>query len=355
MNNNHQERIYNNYSEDDNDDVDSCQSDIEPSKIVFRDYTITASSADRDWENRTDETPYAFNVRLGGAGLENNYLMVRNDLKNVVAIGADKLILSNRQITANYSNVSIDVSDYPYLLLSVENINDNLFGTNKYLDNALGIMTPLNLLTKSFSECNYIELKNTTGKSKEYYQAPIGKLSKLNISIKTPFGENPHELNDVLSVKSITYLPEVASNLASEYLVVQTTDYFYPEQHKVGDIIKFGSYVYRDTGVYSEAFNFNTFINQDKGHRVIAVSTSDSTKYLYNRLYIPTPNSASVTSGDVTAVSWFSDLKTKSMGNLSTASSVTDSGKLLNYSLQSHVIFKIRVADKTTGFVANLL
>jgi len=345
-------RLYNTFEYD----TDASENSIREPQYYIKDHIIVVSSADRDWINRTDENVWNFNVRLGGKGVNNQYSMVQNDMHNVISVGIDKLIMTNRALNITYSNTVADMSTYPYLLVGVENIAGNLNGTNKTIDNAIGIMTHNNgILTKSDSECNFIEFGNTSALAKEFYNQPIAKLSGLNITINNPLGSVPSPIDDVLNIKSITYLPAVASNLATEYLVVQSVDYFHPEQYKVGDIIKFGDYVYRDTGVYAECSDFNTFINRDNGHRVIAVSTSDSTKTLWNRLYIPTPNSASVSTGNVSAETWFDDLKTKSMDDITTASSVTDSGKLLNYSMQTHMVYKVRSKQKMESFLEDLV
>ena len=341
--------VYNNY----NDETDGSASDTDFSESeeetrIIKDVVLVCSSADRDWINRTDETPYNYTVRLGGSGLANNYLMVQNNFNNVISIGVDKLMINNRKLNVSYSNLAVDISEYPYLLVSSEDITENIHGTNKLLDKALGIMN----IDETGS--NYITLSNISGKAKEYYNTPISTLSKMKISITDPLGGSPNTIDDVLDIKSITYLDATTSNLSTEYLMVQTNDYFHSEQYKRGDILKFGDYVYRDTGTYAESDELNTFITRDNGHRLISIGTSDTSKHLSNRIYIPTPNIASVSTGNVDATTWFDDLKTKSMGNISTASSVTDTGKVLNYSLQTHVMFKMRIEERKNEILANL-
>lgn len=309
-------------------------------------HSITVSSLDRDWYNRTDETPYSFNIKLG-SGLENSFSYINIEPKNVISIGVDKLLINNTKIGINYSNASVDMTQYPYLLVSLDNIDHITYGSNKNLDNAIGVMSPQIPLTTSSNTTNYVEFKNILGKTKEMYDNPMASLSRLDISIKTPLGANPNNINDVLNIKCITYQEATNDDLSTEYLVVQTSDYFYEEQYKSGDVIKFQNYLYRDTGTYFEATNFNNFINRETGHRIITTSTSDSDKFLKNRIYITTPNEASITTGNVVATIWFNDLKDKSLGNLTTANVVNDtSGKLINCNHQSHLTFKIGSREK---------
>lgn len=334
----------------------SLDSDMEPDmdqmeKIVIRDINITVSSLDRNWYNRTDETPYKFNVKLGG-GVQDQYLVSSYEPKNVVSVGVDKMIVSNRNIDISYSNVAAEFTRYPYLLLNVENIDYTTYGTNTKLEKSLGLMTPLITLPKSLAESNHVEFKNTLGSSKQYYHNPLASLPKLDISVTTPLGDNPNNINDVLEIKSIFYQTTDVSNTSAEYLVIQTNTWFFPKQYQTGDIVKFDNYVYRDTSLYAEAYSFNTFINRNIGHQIIGYSTSDVSKLLKDRIHICTPSSVSTTTGDNVEYSWYTNLKTKSMGS----TPIDDtSGKLINTNLQTQMIFKIKVMDKETNFMQGII
>ncbi len=215
---------------------------------------------------------------------------------------------------------------------------------------------PLTPLPKSLSETNFIEFKNTLGKAKEFLHNPLASLPKLDITINTPLGDNPNNLIDVLNIKSITYQEQTSSNVATEYLMVQTTTFFPIEQYKIGDTIKFQNYVYRDTGTYNEATDFNNFINRDAGHKIIVVKSNDSDKLLKNRIYFSAPNEISTVTGNVAETSWYTSLKSKSLGDISLANSVTDtSGKLINCNLQTHAIFKVKIMDKESNFMKQLI
>lgn len=333
--------------------VSSVESDVNNmEKIVIRDINVFVSSLDRDWYNRTDETPYKFNVKLGGNGVQDRYLVTSYEPKNVVSVGVDKMIVSNRNTTINYSNASAEFTRYPYLMLNVDNIDYTTYGTNTKIEKALGLMTPLIPMTKVYPQSNHLEFKNTLGSAKQYYHNPLASLPKLDISITTPLGDNPNNINDVLDVKSIFYQTTDVSNTAAEYLVVQTSTWFFPEQYQAGDVIKFSNYIYRDTSLYSEASNFNTFINDEKGHQIIGYSTSDASKLLKDRIHIATPSSVSTTTGNNVEFPWYVNLKTKSMGT----SPVNDtSGKLINTNLQTQSLFKIKVMDKETNFMQDIL
>lgn len=330
--------------------------EVEMDKLIFRDISIVVSSMDRDWYNKPSETPYNFNVKLGSSGLQNGYSIVSYEPKNVVALGVEKLILNNRKLNVSYSNAKVDMTESPYLLLNVNNIDYTIYGTNKYLENTLGLMMPLTPLPDSLSETNFIEFKNTLGKAKEFLHNPLASLPKLDITINTPLGDNPNNLIDVLNIKSITYQEQTSSNVATEYLMVQTTTFFPIEQYKIGDTIKFQNYVYRDTGTYNEATDFNNFINRDAGHKIIVVKSNDSDKLLKNRIYFSAPNEISTVTGNVAETSWYTSLKSKSLGDISLANSVTDtSGKLINCNLQTHVIFKVKIMDKESNFMKQLI
>lgn len=316
------------------------------SKINLKNISLIVSSLDRDWYNRTDETPFNFDVKLDG-GLQNNYLMVDIAPKNVLGININRMILPNRKTDIGYYGTIQETFNYPYLLINVNDLDYINYGTNDQIDRSLGVMIPSIPIPKIYDEINFMEMKNISGNYGKEYVNPLASLSRLDINITNQLGQTPKSYTDVLDVKCIVYNEPVSSNVATEYLVIQTNTYFPKLEYKNGDTLKFNNYVYRDTGTYSESIDMNNFINRDAGHKIIGISTSDSDKLLNNRIHIEIPNEISTSTGNVGELYWYSQLKTKSMGNVSTISSVNDtSGKLINTNLQTQILFNIKVIEK---------
>jgi hypothetical protein len=383
--------------------------------VIIRNSYIMVSSIDRNWYSSTTENPYNFTVKLGGAGdsvvvvplFQNNptvpattdqamngsrgnpniagwiskigtfypafdpslprgiivdnetivqrgdkFLVVNNEPRNIVSIGASKLLITNRPIEIGYSTSNSNVSCMPYLLINVSNIDYTTFGTNKLIDNSLGIMTPYIPTPTSLNNLGFTEYKNLLTNAKEFYNNPIASLSKLEISLTTASGGTIDYVNDVLAIYSIFYTQSDPMDTATEFLVIQTSTYFSPFQYLVGDTIIFQNYIYRDTGVYSEADTFNDYINSPFGFQIVGIDSSDPSTFLKNRIIICAPSTISTSSGMITNLSWYSSLKIKSMGEIA----VQDvSGKLINSNLQTNIAFNIKYLEKTASFMNVLI
>jgi signal peptidase I len=213
-------------------------------------------------------------------------------------------------------------------------------------------MTPYSTVPKQDNLDSHIEYKNLLNHQKEYYNNPLASLSKLEIEIKNHMNNTPNEINDVLNIKNITYNPAVSSNVATEYLVVETSEYFSNSQYNTGDIIKFNNYQNINTNVYSSAKTFNTFINREVGHNIIDTSKTDSNKLLSNRIYIPIPYELSTSTGNVSELEWYSEFKSSSLSDVTLSGSITDtSGKLINTNLQNILVFRIKTIEKESNFM----
>jgi len=143
-----------------------------PPDTKIKNHIIVINSIDRNWYGDSNETPYKYLVKLGGSPTD-QYSLVSHDYKNVVALSIDKIILPNRPCIQSYnSNISPRLNDYPYITINVEGINFSSYGTNKTLNNTVGIFTPILPLPKTLSDISYLEYKNTSTQKKEYTQAP---------------------------------------------------------------------------------------------------------------------------------------------------------------------------------------
>jgi hypothetical protein len=91
----------------------------------------------------------------------------------------------------------------------------------------------------------------------------------------------------------------------------------------------------------------NNFINREEGHKILAVSSSDTSKYLKNRIYISRPAYLDVKKGDITEESWYTTFKTN-IENETQLDSITtfDTGRFINLSLQNIYFFKITTKEQ---------
>ena len=314
-----------------------------PPETKVKNHIVVINSIDRNWYNYPKETPYNYLVKLGGTPTE-QYSIVSHDYKNVVAFSVEKIILSNRPCIQYYnSSISPRLNDYPYITITVAGINFSSYGTNKTLNNTLGIFTPLMPLPKTLSDVSYLEFKNTSIQKKEYTQTPEGYISRIDLSINTPGGNLVSNLNDVLDIYSIFLNTSNTVPISvTDSLVIQTKTYFNNIEFQKNDQLIMKNYVYHNMS-YDESGQFNSWINSDSGHYILDIAKSNTGTSLYNQIIIPIPATLSRSTGNIAVDSWFSSFVTKSLSNVAIEDT---SGKLINVSTQSHLVVNIKTLEK---------
>jgi hypothetical protein len=314
-----------------------------PPETKVKNHIVVINSIDRNWYGYPNETPYNYLVKLGGSA-KDQYSTVSHDYKNVVSFSIEKMILPNRPCIQSYnSNISPRLNDYPYLAVNVTGINFSSYGTNKTLNNTIGIFTPILPVPISLSEISYLEYKNTSIQKKDYTPNPEGYISRIDLAITTPNGIIASNLNDVLDIYSIFLNTSNAIPIGiSDSLVIQTNTYFNNIEFKKNDLIQMKNYVYHNMS-YDESGQFNSWINRDSGHYIIDIGKSNVGTSLYNQLVIPIPASLSRSTGNIAVESWFSSFVNKTLSNIAIADT---SGKLINASTQSHFVVNIKTLEK---------
>lgn len=318
--------------------------DYNPPDTKITNHIVVINSIDRNWTyNDNPETPCKFKVKLGGSSRD-RFSIVSQNYKHVVAFSVDKIILPNRVCQVGYtSNLTARLNDNPYLAVVIQGINFSSYGTNKTLNETIGIYTPLIPLPTSLSDISYLEFKNTSIQRKEYSPAPEGYISLLDISITNPGGVLASNLNDVLDIYSI-YLntSNTVPISSSDKLVIQTSTYFNSVEFRINDLIQVQGYQYHNMS-YDESSLFNNWVNSSSGHYVIDIGKSNSSTELYNQLIIPMPATLSRTTGTLAVDAWFSSFVMKSLSNVA----IQDSGgQLINANTQSHMVVNIKTLEK---------
>lgn len=256
----------------DDDDIDENNKDIIElgTKLQVKQKYLVLSSLDRDWYNSaSDINPFNYKAKIGTGNDDDINIYTMNIIKNIVSIAITKLLLPNKKMIIAYSNQIEYISHHPYIMVDINHGSNTNDGTNININNAVGILNTITPTNKLFSEVNYLEYKNINGATKNYYNNPISNLSTLDIKIKTELNQDPTTIIDVLSIDTIY---SSGSNL-TEVLNIKTSTYF-NNQFQISDIIKIQQYVYRETETYTEGVNFNDYINQETGHKIIGLKNS---------------------------------------------------------------------------------
>ena len=331
------------YHTDDNKYEEALAPCTIPPDTKIQNHIIVINSIDRNWYGYPNETPYNYLVKLGGAPTD-QYSIVSHDYKNVVAFSIDKIILPNRPCIQSYnSNIAPRLNDYPYIAITVSGINFSSYGTNRTLNDTIGIFTSILPLPKQLSDVSYLEFKNTSTQKKEYTQSPEGYISRIDLSITSPNGTIASNLNDVLDIYSIFLNTSNTVPLSiTDSLVIQTNTYFNDVEFMGNDLIRMKNYVYHNMS-YDESGIFNSWINRDSGHYIVDIGKSNMGTDLYNQIIIPIPASLSRSTGNIAVESWFSNFVDKSLSNIAIQDT---SGKLINVNTQSHLIVNIKTLEK---------
>jgi hypothetical protein len=318
--------------------------DYTPPDTKIKNHIVVINSFDRNWTySANPETPFKFKVKLGGSSRD-RFSIVSQDYKNVVAFSVEKIILPNRVCNVGYtSNLAPRLNDNPYLALVIQGINFSSYGTNKTLNETLGIYTPLIPLPTTLSDISYLEFKNASIQRKEYSPTPEGYISLLDISITNPGGVLASNLNDVLGIYSIYLNTSNSIPIStSDNLVVQTSTYFNPVEFRVNDLIQVQGYQYHNMS-YDESAQFNNWVNSSSGHYVLDIKKSNPASVLYNQLIIPMPATLSRNTGILAVDDWFSSFVMKSLSNIA----IQDGGgQLINANTQSHMVVNIKTLEK---------
>lgn len=307
---------------------------------------LVINSGDRDWINRTDESPYNYTINIGSASFANNNrainITVNSTLENVTSIKCDALIITNRATESGFKP-----SNQPFILVNIESINDVVLGSNKYLDNSLGQMVTKIPLPVSLDNIRYVQMVNQ-GQSKKWFYTPESRIGRMTINMARADGTLVNQItgaqHDTVNILRAVYVPGSPTNQKLKLII---SGYFSNLDWQAGDVIQIRNYIMRGSiptnpGFY-ERIKFNSWINQESGHLIQSVDRTASGPDLYNIIEITAPGDWSTTTGYFELYTWFDDLVTKTEIDIDSG---TDSGKILNENLQTTVFLTCEVLTK---------
>lgn len=310
---------------------------------------VVIDSFDRDWVNRIDESPYNFKISIGGGSKKSGGQLINasidDRLDNVVSITCDNLTAPNRASITGYRH-----TQQPFLILSINGIDDSTYGSNSKLKGSLAQLVPKIPIPIGFQDVTYLEFANINNHTK-VYKTPKNALTNMLISINKADGELINSkpvtglassdvgYGDVLGIKQI-YYDGVDEDSENKYLDIVTSDYFTSDFFQISDTIKIRNWSFREAGLgYGEISQFTEFINRVEGHIIQLVNKSSGTTELNNIIRILAPGYYSQTTGNWKKENYFSDLITRT--NINDNSSNDNTGKLININLQTQLFFRV--------------
>jgi hypothetical protein len=365
----------------------AMQRDIQP-KYAERTNYIVINSLDRDWFN-TDETRYHFRVNFRptdpefkGAGIQDLY-------RNVTSVELVNALIPQDCVNIPFdSRVYIDILNFPYLLLQIQEFSDVFRGTNSHNDRAFSVLVYDKQHDSSVLSLDYISGSDTIVQTapktqfyreyrktfykytpayfekKVFFNQPLASLPHMSINLTTPAGENLYTDSDVLTISRVATanLSAVATSLEykaavgypgdvlttwndRQYIRIQTESAFSNKMFRLGDLIRIQGFDCNAVLSVSNA-RFNEFMNRESGHYILNTdqcnvsipSTSSTNQGYTSNLYIAPPGELNSTNTGVNPNSYYSNL-------VSSNPWVQTNSKLININLQTHLLFKINTRE----------
>lgn len=363
----------------------AMQRDIQP-KYAERTNYIIVNSLDRDWFN-TDETRYRFRVNFRptdpffkGAGIQDLY-------RNITSVELVNALIPQDCVNIPFdTRVYIDILNFPYLLLQIQEFSDVFRGTNSHNDRAFSVLVYDKQHDSSVLSLDYINGVNVTSavttnpktqfyreyrktfykytpayfEKKVFFNQPLASLPHMTINLTTPAGENLYTDSDVLTIasagvfplSSLTTLeytdavgyPNDSSNWANRvYIRVQTTSAFSNKIFRLGDLIRIQGF---NCGSDVAANKLNEFMNRESGHYILNTDqclvdtqgSSDKNQGYTSNLYIAPPGDLNSTNTALNSITYFID-------SVTGAPWTQINAKLINVNLQTHLLFKINTRE----------
>ena len=343
-------------------------------------FNLFVNSIDRNWYqdsgvrfNETKQNRYNFVVNFDPANNRQGLGITpasQRKFRNIVRIELVKVIMPAEPIETVVTvsagpvyttNLGITPLTLPYVVVHVDELEGNNYGTNNDIDNAFALVhydgkwggdqiTPV--VTPGFIGM----IPKFMKAQRIYHPTPLATLQKLTVQLHRPDGTSVSPKQDTFDLDKIylnTSLPSGLTNAATnlfptalsgnQYIFLQVYNGFDASAFAVGDRINLQGVAISSIGTTAQCQNFNDWLNRIEGHVVVAIqyiNTVPATDEITNgypanavasTLVIQTQRSATGTYPDFTSGSFNSDLA---------ALNITGT-RLINASRQVQCVFRV--------------
>ena len=276
-------------------------------------------------------------------------LSLNNSFKNIVSLELMGAMMPSVQRQVSYHPTLRDNTiDETYYTMEIDEIKDVMNGSSRDLNNTFAVLIPfIRIYDITNASSKTVEYKVAGLWSKRFSPAPLSSLTNLSIQMKKPSGDLLKNLNDTLDIKFVYHYQENMSDARTDILIIQTTQYFSEQEYKPTDTIIIKNYKHSNSTTHESQY-FNDFMNQQKGHKILASSVSDPDKFLKNRIHIARPAYLDINTGGLTDETWYPTFRDDSLDDESTIDEITifDTGRLINVDLQNVYFFKITTKEQ---------
>ena len=366
-------------------------------------FNLVVYSADRDWYNNQKENRYNFSVSFNPSNNTQGFKysptvnnrfhnIVRIEMvKAIVPIESTNILIQNSAAAGStfvaQTSVVNSVMTYPTIVLHVDELESNIYGTDDTLDRSFatlqydaqwfaGALTTTSpgylAMIPKFLKCQRV-----------YSPTPLATLTKLTLQLQTPIGNIINESLDTLDIKFIIGCSRNAySGNTSKYInntdpqlrdgasgnslffVIVTNTFFSQYLFSANDLIQVKG---MDTSLISANLNartdFKSYLENTNGLRIVATgytasanTSTDGPNAVGYCNYIVVDTRYSDPTTGLTTVNPFGGSTTTSIALETAMNGVTFTGaRLINLSKQTQLTFRVitRDMDSTTRIRAN--
>jgi hypothetical protein len=295
-------------------------------------------------------------------------LVIRDSYLNMSEINGlyNQGIISTNNVSVNadsYNPRLERISDLPYLVLELTDVNQLNYGSNNEInksafilkydddkiirDNSGDYSFNSNNKYTEFGNINnsiYAKTNNKLLYYKKYgelsmcfYPTPKGFLKNMKVVLKTPYGDVISKMNDYLTLATIE------KDGTDDIIKITMASYFSPEEYSLGDRIVFNQFII--TGTLARQNDLETFINRTDGHRIVKHDGVISNTKLYKVIYIPFKYDMVLD----TSISSASD--SYNLDDYGLSGSITCNGTLINSSQQLFMSLEVTTESRDNGLL----
>lgn len=364
-------------SDDDSEEIKYFQDHKEfkqSYKTHYNDTLLIINSKDRNYESNESTYDFSINFTSMSNSLSKNATINKN-FKNIVQIELLELIIPNiyvnqREVVCLYdeslitSKTAVDensnhivcekISDLPYLIVNMSEIENNNVGTNKeinkssfivryddykdktnnsgsYVNNGVNVFEigNVNNSTIAISDRKLLTYKPFGDLSINYNSQPRNYLKNIKIDLTTPNGTLLTNLSHYLILQYVEL-----KDTSGDYnkLHITFTKHFTPDEYHLGDNI-----IFKDVSLSGSFERCENFLNRSSGHTIIGHSDNIAGTKLYKSIIVALDFTLDLSTTTRTIV--------KDNFGLNTDTQVSSTGTLINSSLQC--IFAIKVKTES--------